>query len=169
MVYALVKVHKGIIDEVLFYFSEKEALKTLDEFVKGMNPENDEAAIFAPDGMVANAKTFLDENEEYARDTLEKLLKKSNETYPIYIIGNPCHDLGFMVASPDDPLGYKNPAEAVFELGQMRKDHGNHLKLFRVIPVDKLVVLKSEVHQIKCDNEVDDFDYTLVEEYVKSD
>ncbi len=65
MTYALVKVHKGIIEDVLFYFDEEKALKALDEFVKTMGPENDDAAVYGPDGMVANAKTFLDENEEY--------------------------------------------------------------------------------------------------------
>ena len=166
MIYALVKISKGIIWDVLFYFNEKEALKALDEFVKNMNPEHDDAAVYAPDGMIANAKTFLDENEEYAGDAVEELLKQSDEIDPIYIIGNPNHNLGFMIASPDDPLGYKNPAEAVSELGQMRRDHGKHLKLYRVIPVDKKVVRKSKVHEVNCDNEIDDFDYTFVEEYL---
>ena len=169
MIYALVKVHKGIIEDVLFYFNESNALKALDEFVKNMNPENDDAAVYGPDGMVANAKTFLDENEEYAGDALEELLTQGNEIRPIYIIGNPCHDLGFMVASPDDPLGYKNPADAVSDLGQMRKDHGNHLKLYRVIQVEGPVVRKSEVCQINRDNEVYDFNDTLVDEYVDPD
>jgi len=166
MIYAFVTINRGIIGEVLFYFSEKEALEALDRHVKNMNPEYDDAAVYSQDEMVANAKTFLDENEEYDGNALEELLNQGDEIHPIYIIGNPCHNLGFMVASPDDPLGYKNPAEAISDLGQMRKDHGNHLKLYRVVRADGPVTRKSEVLRTNGDNEVDDFDYPLVDEYM---
>ena len=100
---------------------------------------------------------------------MDDLLKQDDESHPVFIIGNPCHHLGFMVASPDDPFGYKNPAEAVSELGQMRKDYGNQLKLYRLIPVDGPVARKSDVLRINRESEVDDFDFALVDEYVIPD
>jgi hypothetical protein len=87
----------------------------------------------------------------------------------VYLICNPNHPLGFMVTSPDDPLGYDNPAEAVCDLGQMRKDHGKHLKLYRAIPVAGSVVRKSAVEVVNQINWVDDFDFTLVDKYVDPD
>jgi hypothetical protein len=131
-----------------------------------MNLENDDAAVFGLEGMVANAKTFLDEKERYADDALEGLLNQLDEIEPIFIIGNPSHYLGFMVASPDDPLGYKNASEAVSELGQMRKDHGSHLKLYRLIPVTDPIAKKADVEKYNGDNEIEDFDYAFAEAYI---
>ena len=166
MFYVLVKVNKGIIENVLFYFSEKEALTALDGFVRTMNPEDDDAGVFGPDGLVANAKTFHDENERYVDDVLEGLLSQLDEKEPVFIIGNPGHYLGFMVASPDDPLGYKNAAEAVSDLALMRKDHGRHLKLYRLIPLTESITKKIDVEKYNADNEIEDFDYSLVGEYI---
>jgi hypothetical protein len=84
----------------------------------------------------------------------------------IYLIGNPVHRLGFMVASPDDPLGFKDPAEAVSELGQMRSSAGNHLKLYRVVPVEEPIVTRAEIEQFNTENDVEGFAFSLVEEYV---
>jgi hypothetical protein len=84
----------------------------------------------------------------------------------IYIIGNPVHRLGFMVASSDDPLGYKEPAAALSDLGQMRKDYGSHLKLYRVEPVHGPVVHTKDLEQYNEDCWVDDFDFCLVSEYL---
>ena len=71
-----------------------------------------------------------------------------------------------MVASPDDPLGFKDPAEAVSELGQMRNSAGRHLKLYRIIPVETPVVSRAELEKYNNDAEVEDFPYQMVEEYV---
>ncbi len=72
-----------------------------------------------------------------------------------------------MVASPDDPLGYDDPAEALSDLGQMRKDHGNHLKLYRVEPVSGSVSEKNHLEQYNADQVIEDFEYSLVNEYIK--
>ena len=72
-----------------------------------------------------------------------------------------------MVVSSDDPLGYKNPIEAVSELGQMRKSAGNHLKLYRVVPVENPVTTRAELEQYNAENEIEDFVFSLVEEYLK--
>jgi len=89
-----------------------------------------------------------------------------SEDKPIYIIGNPTHHLGFMVASPDDPLGFTDPVEAVSELGQMRKEFGRHLKLYRVHPVSGPVTEKPRLQAHNADLDLEDFEYSLVEEYM---
>ena len=144
MKYVLVTVSGGIIDEVKFYDEQIMAIRQLSIFVKAMNPERHDAAVFGPDGMIGNAKAFLDENDQYIEHSIDDVANLNESDESIYIIGNPEHRLGFMVDSSDDPLGYKKPAEALSDLGQMRKDYGSHLK----------------------DCEVDDFDYSLVSEYL---
>ena len=103
-IYVLVTLHRGLIDQVTIHDDRDRALKALERFVTTMNPEDDDAAVFAPDGLVRNAKDILDGEGE---------CDPYGGTKPIYIIGNPEHQLGFMVASPDDPLGFDKPAEAL--------------------------------------------------------
>jgi hypothetical protein len=61
MIFALVKVRRGIIDEVLFYPAEREALKAMNDVAKTMDPEHDDATLFGPDGLVVNAKNFMED------------------------------------------------------------------------------------------------------------
>jgi hypothetical protein len=160
----------AIIEKVTFFNSKLQALETLADFVKGMDLHDDDAAVFGPEGQVANAKHFLDENNEFIEDSdlIREMESSKDNPNCIYIIGNPVHWLGFMVVSSDDPLGYKNPIEAVSELGQMRKDAGSHLKLYRVVPVEESIVTHPELEQYNAENEIEDFDFQLVEEYVAS-
>ena len=72
-----------------------------------------------------------------------------------------------MVVSSDDPLGYENPIEAVSELGQMRKSAGKHLKLYQVVPVEGPIITRAELEQYNAQNEIEDFVFPLVEEYLK--
>ena len=162
----LVTISRGIIEQALFFDDPEMGIKALSDYVKGMNPEHDDAALYDTDGFIANAKHFLDDNDEYREN--EALIKEVSEERikPLFIIGNPNHRLGFMVASPDDPLGYVNPAEAVSDLGQMRQDYGTHLKLYRVIPIDGPVVNKTDLEKQNAEAEVEDFDYSLIEEYI---
>jgi hypothetical protein len=55
MSYVLVTVSRGIIDEVTFYHEELMAIQALSEYVKVMDPEHNDATVFGPDGMIANA------------------------------------------------------------------------------------------------------------------
>ena len=162
----LVTISRGIIEQALFFDDPEMGIKALSDYVKGMNPEHDDAALYDTDGFIANAKHFLDDSDEYREN--EALIKEVSEerSTSIFIIGNPNHRLGFMVASPDDPLGYVNPAEAVSDLGQMRQDYGTHLKLYRVIPIDGPVVNKTDLEKQNAEAEVEDFDYSLIEEYI---
>ena len=166
MKFVLVTIDRGIIDEVTFYSEQLMALHDLSKYVKAMQPEHHDAAVFGPDGMIANAKAFLDENDEFIEQNVEDLAIPEKSSESIYIIGNPCHSLGFMVTSPDDPLGYKDPAEAVSDLGQMRKDHGKHLKLYRVLAVHGPIASKPRLEKHNADCVVEDFDYSRVAEYL---
>lgn len=162
----LITISRGIIDQASFFDDPEIAIQALSDHVKGMNPEHDDAALYNTEGFIANAKHFLDDRDEYREN--EALIKEISEERikPLLLIGNPNHRLGFMVASPDDPLGYTDPAEAVSDLGQMRQDYGTYLKLYRVIPVSGPVVHKTDLEKQNAEAEVEDFDYSLIEEYV---
>jgi len=166
MKYVLVTVARGIIEDVIFFNDPVMAVKALKKYVKTMNPEYHDAAIYGPDGFVANAKHFLDDQENYrSNESLIHDVSKDAEK-SIYIIGNPQHHLGFMVASPDDPLGYYDPVEALADLGLMRKDHGRHLKLYQAVPVDGPIARKADIEKHNVDCDMEDFDYSLVEEHL---
>ena len=166
MMYVLVTLYRGIIEQVTFFDSPKTAIEALSEYVKHMNAEHCDAAVYGPDGFIANAKHFLNDRDMYTEN--ESLIQdvSSAGEKPIYLIGNPLHPLGFMVASPDDPLGYHNSAEALADLGQMRKDFGRHLKLYHAVLVDGAVAEKADLEKYIADCDVEDFDYQLIEEYL---
>ena len=166
MKYVLVTVSGGIIDEVKFYNEQLMAVQQLSAYVRAMNPENHDAAVYGPGGMIANAKAFLDENDQYIEHSIDEVANLNDSDESMYIIGNPNHRLGFMVASPDDPLGYKEPVAALSDLGQMRQDYGSHLKLYRVEPVNGPFAHTKDLEQYNKDCEVHDFDYSLVNEYL---
>ncbi len=165
MKYVLVTVFAGIIDHVVFFDDASKAIDALSGYVGEMNPEKEDAAVYEPEGMIANAKDFLDEEENYIDNSAEILARIKRQDKPIYIIANPLHRMGFMVVSPDDPLGYKISTEAVSDLGQMRKDTGRHLKLFQVEPVSGPLTDRKDLEKYNAACEVEDFDYSIVEEY----
>ena len=103
MKYVLITLFGGIIDQVTFYDDPYVAVANLSEYVKDMNPEKNDAAVYGPDGIVANAKIFLDENWQTVRD----IEKSESKDTPVYIITNPRHSLGFLVISPGEPVGYQ--------------------------------------------------------------
>ena len=162
----LITISRGIIEEAIFFEDPRLAIRALSHHVKDMNPEHDDAALYDREGFIANAKHFLDDEDEYREN--KALIEEVSENCPkpLFIIGNPEHRLGFMVASPDDPLGYVNAAEAVSDLGTMRKDFGNHLKLYQVLPVNTPVVQKTDLVKQNAESEIEDFDEALVEEYI---
>jgi hypothetical protein len=168
MKHVLVTVTGGIIERVTFFDSKSLALRVLAHFIKRMNPEEDDGAVFSRKGLVANAKDFLDEDDQFVENSklANDLVSDKGAPNSIYLIGNPAHWLGFMVVSSDDPLGFENPVEAVSELGQMRKDAGSHLKLYRVEPVEEPIATRTNLEQYNAENGVEDFAFSLVEEYV---
>jgi len=166
MYQVLITVSKGIIEEAVFFHDPKRAIEALSRYVKTMNPEHNDAALYGPDGLIANAKHFLDNDDHYRDNTplVEEIAGEARE--PLYLIGNPTHHLGFMVVSPDDPMAYTNPAEALTELGHMRNRWGSHLKLYRVVPVNGPIIKREEVERYHADCEVEDCDCSVVEEYL---
>ena len=63
--FVLITISGGVVNEVVFYFEAKEALLALASFVKEMNIERQDAVIYNTKGFFANAKDFLDDNEQY--------------------------------------------------------------------------------------------------------
>ena len=166
MEYVLATTSGGIINQMIYFDDGSKAIYALSKFVKTMDIEEDDAALYDPDGMIANAKGFLDKNDQYVDNSYEIIEMVELKNRPIYIIGNPHHKLGFMVASPDDPLGYKEPVEALSDLGQMRQEHGTHLQIYQVIPVTDLAINRAHLEQHNKDCGVEDFDYSIIEEYL---
>jgi len=165
--YVLITISGGIIDQVVFYDLAIEAVRDLVKYVKTMNPEKDDAAIYGKEGFIVNAKVFLDECNQSVKREIKDISVSSKKDKPIYIIGNPHHIMGFMVTSEDDPLGYVDPVGALSDLGQARKDHGAHLNLYRVVPVKGPVAERSHLEKYNADCGVEDFEYSLVREYLK--
>lgn len=63
--FILITLSGGLIDQVIFFPEAHFALTALSKFVKNMNTDDQDAAIYTPEGFYANAKTFLDENDEF--------------------------------------------------------------------------------------------------------
>jgi len=162
----LITISKGIIEQVVFFDDPEMAVQALPRHVKAMNVEHNDAALYDSEGLIANARHFLDDHDEYIENKplITEISEEKNQF--IYIIGNPEHILGFMVVSPDDPLGYDDPTAALSDLGQLRKDFGNHIMLYRAVPVNGPVAYRSLLEKYNADCEVEDFDYSVVEEYL---
>jgi hypothetical protein len=76
MNYVLVTVCGGIISDVYFYADASRAIQSLSEYVTAMNPEKNDAAVYDPFGMIANAKDFLDENDRYVNNIKEVMMRQ---------------------------------------------------------------------------------------------
>ena len=61
----LIIISRGIIDQVIFFEDPKIAIQALSDYVKEMIPEHDDAALYDTNGLIANAKHFLDDEDEY--------------------------------------------------------------------------------------------------------
>jgi len=161
MSYVLITVHRSLIDDVRFFREPEEAVRELKTSIEGMNLEDDDAALYGPEGFIANVKMILD-NPDFSYEES----RKPTDSKPIYIPINPEHPLGPMVASYDDPMGYRDPVEAVSELGQFRKEAGGHILLFELLPIKGPVVERQRLEQFNEENDIEDFPYDLVEEYL---
>jgi hypothetical protein len=166
MTFVLICVEGGIIDEVTYFDDAAKVVDALAVYVKGMNPEKQDAAVYNPHGMIANAKDFLDDQDTYVDRRAEILAQIASGEKPIYVIGNPSHPLGFMVVSPDDPLGYTDSAEALADLGQLRQDGRGHLLLYQVLPINHPIADKQALLEHAKDYGIDDLDPDTVKEYL---
>ena len=166
MTYVFICVEGGIIDEVTYFDDAAKAVDALAVYVKDMNPEKQDAAVYGPHGMIANAKDFLDDQDTYVDRRADILAQIPSEEKPIYVIGNPHHPMGFMVTSPDDPLGYTDPVEALADLGQLRQDGRAHLLLYQVLPINHPIADKQALLEHAKDCGIDDLDPNTVKEYL---
>lgn len=64
-IFVLITVKGGIVDQVSFFNESEQALLALAAFVKKMNIENDDAVVYNQKGFFANAKDFLDDNDQF--------------------------------------------------------------------------------------------------------
>ena len=69
--------------------------------------------------------------------------------------------------SPGEPIGYMDPAKALSVLERMRKETGDHIKLFRVEPIMGPVMLRKDLEKYNADQGVKDFEYSMVSEYLE--
>jgi len=161
--YVLIILSGGIIDQVTFYDDPHRAVSNLSDYVKAMDPEKHDAAVYGPDGLIANAKLFLNEYDQYPGN-----IEIHNDKYKqVYIIANPCHSLGFLVISPTEPIGFTFPANALSVLERMRKEHGDHIKLYRAEMVKSPVMYRKDLEKHNAGLLIDDFEYSLVSEYLE--
>ena len=65
MTQVLVKISRGIIDQVMFFEDLGKAIRALSNHVKTMSPEDDDAGLYDINGLIANAKDFLDNDDRY--------------------------------------------------------------------------------------------------------
>ena len=91
MTYVFICVESGIIDEVTYFDDPAKAVDALAVYVKDMNLEKQDAAVFGPHGMIANAKNFLDDKDIYVDRRANILAQIPSEEKPVYVIGNPFH------------------------------------------------------------------------------
>jgi len=75
MNYVLVTVSGGIISEVFYHAGLLKALQALAGYVKTMHPEKNDAGVYSPEGLIANAKDFLDDNDQFI-DNTENIIGK---------------------------------------------------------------------------------------------
>ena len=161
--YVLVTLSGGIIDQVKFYDDAYCAIWNLTEYVKTMNPEENDAVVYGPDGLVANAKLFMDDGD----DGVKNPRRSGNMKDGIYIVVNPCHSLGFLVIGDSEPVGYSDPLKALSILEKMRKEHGVHIGLYRVGKVNGPVMDRLELERYNEKHGVTEFEYGLVAEFLE--
>ena len=163
MKYVLINLFGGIIDQVTFYDSPYVAVANLAEYVMGMNPEKNDAVVYGPDGIVANAKSFMDEDGHFNHGA--SVIDSNDEQ--IYVIADPCYNLVFFAKGHHPPFGFANNLQAVTTLERMRKDHDVLLKLYHIEPVNSPIASKTQLEQYHKNRDIKDFQYSLVEEYLK--
>ena len=147
MSYVLVTVLRGKISETKVYTTASPALKKLLTISKSMN-ENDDVAVFGPDGLILNARQLNNADED------------------VFIIANPDHSLGFLVIAHTEPVGYTDPAKALCALQQIRQEMGKQICLYRVEAVEGAIINQSEILKYLKSNDISDFDHSMVVEFI---
>ncbi len=68
-----------------------------------------------------------------------------------------------------EPIGFDDPVKALSMLERLRKQDGDHLKLYHAIPVGQQLLLKSEQEEYNQRQGFSDFDYSLIREYLREE
>ncbi len=73
--YVLIILSGGLIDQVIFYDKSITAVIDLYNFVKTMDTENGDAGVYGENGLISNAKDFLDRNDEFIgnQDVIQRI------------------------------------------------------------------------------------------------
>jgi len=156
--YVLITLSGGIIDHVTFYEDAHKAILNLSEYVKTMDPDENDAAVYGPDGQIANAKLFLD---------FKEFGEKKVRGVKVFIIANPYHDLGFLVTTLTEPIGFTDPLKALSVLEKMRREQGCTFWLYQVDIVKGSVAETMKLEKYNANHGVKDFRYDLIAEYLK--
>jgi len=75
MNYVLVTLSGGIILEVYFYTELSKTIQSLSEYVRTMDPDKNDAGVYSPEGLIANAKDFLDDNDRHV-DNYKEVMRR---------------------------------------------------------------------------------------------
>ena len=166
MSHVLITLSGGIIDRVRFYDEPSYAVLELIRFVRKMNPEKDDAAVYGPEGLIANAKILVHEESQVSDSDHEEKdalpLKK-----PVYVMADSQHRLGFLVVGPCEQKCYTNPLAALSALERMRKELRTHINLYRFALVRWAIAGREEMEKYNADHSVKDFEYCLVSEFLR--
>ena len=76
MTQVLIKISRGIIDQVMFFEDLGKAVGALSNHVKTMNPEDDDAGLYDINGLIA--KDFLNNDDRYQENP--GLIKELSQT-----------------------------------------------------------------------------------------
>jgi len=166
MTYVLVTVSGGIIDRVAFFDHPWMAVWELARLVRKMNSEKNDAAVYGPDGLLANAKALMDE-EGQVLGVNHEVKDVPSQDKPVYVMADSYHSLGFLVVGRFEPLGYADPLDALSALEKMRKELGTHINLYRLAPVGWKIASMEEMEKYNADHSVKDFEYSLVSEFLR--
>jgi hypothetical protein len=166
MKHVLITLSGGIIDRVTFCDDPSAAVRELARFVKNMDPEKDDAAVYGPDGLIANAKALMDQDSQFPRVN-RKAIDVPSENKSVYVMANSDHRLGFLVVGPCEPLGYVDALAALSSLERMRKELGTHINLYRLALVMWSIVSREELEKYNAGHSVSDFEYSLVSDFLR--
>ena len=166
MKHVLITISGGIISRVTFYDDQSTAVRELARFVGNMNPEKDDAAVYGPHGLIANARLFMDEDDQVPKIS-PKPIAVPSENRSVYVMANSDQMIGFLVIGPCEPLGYADPLAALSILERMRKALGTHIKLYLLALVKWTIVSREEMEKYNVDHSVSDFEYSMVSEFLR--
>ncbi|MBF0231768.1 MAG: hypothetical protein HQK65_01845 [Desulfamplus sp.] len=145
-IYVLIRTTSGRIIDVKFYENLSDSIAELDKLCDVMDLDCESAAIFSPRGLVIGTHRNFEE---------------------IFIIANPVHSLGFLVVGHHEPVGHRDPVEALYYLEKKRKEMGCHIGLYQATPVKDMTVKKFSIEEYAKRKGNQNMKYELISEFVE--